>query len=348
MKQGVMLFDATLRDGSHALKHQLELPTIERYCRRVDGTGLDAVIVGHGNGLGASSLQIGLSKHDDAEMLSVARENLKKTKLGIFMIPGFGTIADNLEPAIKLGVDVFKIGAHCTEADTMQQHIQYLSKKGRDVYGVLMSSHMASNDTLFEEARKIESYGAAGVIFMDSAGALLPDKVAELVSRVSAGTRLKVGYHGHNNLGLAISNTYVALQNGAQIVDGTLRGFGAGAGNCQLEAIVAILQRMGGAKQIDLYRLMDASDEIIANELKYTKGIDGLTIISGISGVFSAFKEKVIEAAKLYNLDPRDIFVELGKKKVVGGQEDMILDVAMNLRQRRKDDPYGYLVEALL
>lgn len=348
MTDSIKLFDATLRDGSHALKHQLELSTIERFCTKVDGAGLDAVIVGHGNGLGASSIQIGISKFTDAEMLSVARRSLKKTSLGVFMIPGFGTISDNLDSAIDIGVDLFKIGSHCTEADTMQQHIEYLASKGKEVYGVLMSAHMADNGILLDEAKKVESYGAAGVIFMDSAGALLPDKVADLVSRVAGNTGLRVGYHGHNNLGLSIGNTYTALENGASIVDGTLRGFGAGAGNCQLEAIVAILQRMGKRKDVDLYRLMDVGEEIVADELKYVKGIDGITIISGVSGVFSAFKEKVLRAAELYNLDPRDIFVELGKKRVVGGQEDMILDVAMNLSQRNKKDPNDYMVESLL
>lgn len=348
MTKDLKFFDATLRDGSHALKHQLDLSVIENYCRKIDDAGLDAVIVGHGNGLGASSIQIGLSKHTDGEMLSTARRNLRKTKLGVFMIPGFGTITDNLEPAIEIGVDLFKIGSHCTEADTMQQHIEYLAGKDKEVYGVLMSSHMADNSVLLEEARKIESYGARGVIFMDSAGALLPDKVAGLVSSVADRTKLKVGYHGHNNLGLSIGNTYTALENGASIVDGTLRGFGAGAGNCQLEAIVAILQRLGVRMDVNLYRLMDVAEEIIAKGLKYVKGIDGITIISGVSGVFSAFKEKVLRAAELYKLDPRDIFVELGKKKVVGGQEDMILDVAMNLCQRRRNDPNDYMVESLL
>lgn len=348
MRDDIKIFDATLRDGSHALKHQLELSTIAKYCKGIDDAGLDVVVVGHGNGLGASSIQIGLAKFSDSEMLSTARANLKKTRLGTFMIPGFGTISDNLEPALSLGVDVFKIGSHCTEADTMQQHIEYLSKRGKETYGVLMSSHMAENDVLLEEAKKIESYGASGIIFMDSAGALLPDKVADLVSKVAGHTRLRVGYHGHNNLGLSISNTYVALENGASIVDGTLRGFGAGAGNCQLEAIVAILQKLGFSGNVNLYRLMDVAEDVVAGDFKYAKGIDGITIISGVSGVFSAFKEKVLQAARHYGLDPRDIFIELGKKKVVGGQEDMILDVAMNLKQRNKADPCGYMVESLL
>ena len=350
MNNEITIFDATLRDGSHAIKHQLELTTIEKYCKNIDNSGLDAVVVGHGNGLGASSIQVGLSKYDEKDMLKAARNNLKNTKLGIYMIPGFGTIKDNLIPAINIGVDIFKIGAHCTEADVTKEHIEFLASRGKEVYGVLMCAHMASDERLAEEAKKIESYGAKGIIFMDSAGALLPDKVKSFISlvRTSTNKSFRVGYHGHNNLGLAIGNTLVALENGADIVDGTLMGFGAGAGNCQLEAIIAILQKLGRVRDINLYKIMDVAEEIVEQELKYEKGIKELTIISGISGVFSAFKEKVYEASKIYNVDPRDIFMELGKLKVVGGQEDMIIDVAMNIRQKNKKDDTNYMVESLL
>ena len=344
----IKIFDATLRDGSHAIRHQLDLDTIARYCERIDSCKLDAVIVGHGNGLGASSIQIGLSKNTDEDMLKTARAHLKHTQLGVYMIPGFGTITDNLRPALDIGVDLFKIGCHCTEADTMAEHIQFLSRQGKETYGVLMNTHMAENDVLIEQAQKIESYGAKGVIFMDSAGALLPHKVADLISRIKKETHLLAGYHGHNNLGLAVGNSLVALDNGADIIDGTLKGFGAGAGNCQLEVIVAILQKMGKLPHINLYNLLDVAEDIVEKELKYAKGLDGITIISGVSGVFSAFKEKVKDAAKHYDLDPRDIFMELGKLKVVGGQEDMILDVAMNLKQKNKKDEADHLLESLL
>lgn len=345
----IKLFDATLRDGSHAIRHQLELSTVAAYCDKVDTCGLDTVIVGHGNGLGASSIQVGLSKNSDGDLLTVARKNLKKTRLGVYMIPGFGTIDDSLIPALDIGVDVFKIGCHCTEADTMRQHIEYLVGRGKETYGVLMSSHMAETDVLFEEVKKIESYGATGVIFMDSAGALLPDKVRELVSRAKEKTSLAIGYHGHNNLGLAVGNTLTAIECGAEIVDGTLKGFGAGAGNCQLEVIAAILNQLGYSPAVNLYQMMDVADEIVAEQLGFGKGLDGLTIISGISGVFSAFKEKVCDAARIYNLDPRDVFIELGRRKVVGGQEDMIIDVAMNLSQKKATDSVSdYMLESLL
>ena len=348
LSPNIKIFDATLRDGSHALKHQLELSTIEKYCKNIDNSGIDTVVVGHGNGLGASSIQIGLSKYSEIDMLKTARKNLNNTKLGIYMIPGFGTIKDNLEPALNIGVDVFKIGTHCTEADVMKEHIEFLKSKGKETYGVLMSTHMAPDEKLLEEAKKVESYGADGIIFMDSAGALLPDKVKNFVSLIRKNTKFQIGYHGHNNLGLSIGNTLLALENGANIVDGTAMGFGAGAGNCQIEAIIAILQKMGRLENINLYQIMDVAENVIEKELGYTKGIKELTIISGISGVFSAFKEKVNDAAKIYNVDPRDIFMELGKLKVVGGQEDMIIDVAMNLSQQKKNDATSYMMESLL
>ncbi len=344
----IKIFDSTLRDGSHALKHQLELCTIEKYCKLIDNSNLDTVIVGHGNGLGASSIQIGLSKYSDNEMLKTARKNLKNTKLGVYMIPGFGTIQDNLLPAIDIGVDVFKIGTHCTEADVMKEHIKYLVSKGKEAYGVLMCCHMATKERLLAEAKKVESYGAKGIIFMDSAGALLPEQVKSFITLIRDNTNFEIGFHGHNNLSFAVTNTMSALECGANIIDGTLMGFGAGAGNCQLEIIIAILQKNSLLKNVNLYKIMDTAEEVIEKDLNYKNGVKEITIISGISGVFSAFKEKVNEAAKIYNVDPRDIFMELGKLKVVGGQEDMIIDVAMNLSQKMKQDSTNYILESLL
>lgn len=346
----IMIFDATLRDGSHALKHQIPLEVFSDYCKEIDGIGLSAIIVGHGNGLGASSIQIGKSLCNDAQILKAARDALKKTQLGVYMIPGFGTIKDDLIPALDAGVDIFKIGSHCTEMDVTKEHIEFLTKQGKDAYGVMMSTHMATNERLLEEAQKLESYGAKGVIFMDSAGALLPNKVQNLIASVKEKTKLLVGYHGHNNLGLSVSNTLLALETGADIIDGTLKGFGAGAGNCQLEAIVAVLQKMGMLQNINLFKMMDVAEDIIVNRLKYTRGLDQLTIVSGLAGVFSAFKNKVYEAAKIYKVDPREIFIELGKRKVVAGQEDIILDVAMNLSQNKnkETDEESFIMESLL
>lgn len=253
----IKFFDATLRDGSHAIKHQFEETEIAKYCSFVDSVGLDAVIVGHGNGLGASSLQVGLSKITDHEMLQAAKSNLKRTKLGAYLIPGFGTIKDDIKPAIQCGVDIFKIGCQCTEADITRQHIEYVKSEGKEAYGVLMMYHMTTTARLLEEAQKMQSYGADGVIIMDSAGASTPELVRKTVNTLYNGLKIPIGIHTHNNIGLAVANTYIAIQEGASIVDGTTRGFGAGAGNCPLEVIIALLKKEGyNLNNLDWYEIL--------------------------------------------------------------------------------------------
>lgn len=348
MKNDLLIFDSTLRDGSHAVKHQIQTDAIEKYCSMIDDAGLYTVIVGHGNGLGASSLQVGLSRHSDTEMLNAARKYLKNTKLGVYMIPGFGTIEDNIIPALECGVELFKIGCHCTEADTTQQHIRYLNERSVEVYGILMMTHMASPERLLVEVEKMQSYGARGVILMDSAGALLPDDVKKRIRLLVENVDIRIGFHAHNNLSMAVANTLTAIEAGATIVDGTLKGFGAGAGNCQLEALIAILQKNAQCLPINLYRLMDVGEEVVKDMIGYTGGLNSTSIISGLSGVFSAFAVHVKNAAQQYGVDPRDIFVELGRRKVVGGQEDIVVDVAMNIAQNKKTDDTGYMLESLL
>lgn len=337
--KNIKIFDATLRDGSHAIKHQYTMENIESYCKAIDKAGMDAVIVGHGNGLGASSLQVGLSKLTDREMLTIAKKNLKNTKLGVYMIPGFGTIQDNLNPAIEIGAEVFKIGCQCTEADTTKQHIEYLCKKGKEVYGILMMYHMTSTERLLEEAQKMQGYGACGVIIMDSAGASTPEMVKRTIATLKDGLNIEIGFHAHNNLGLAVGNTYIAIQEGATIIDGTLRGFGAGAGNCPIEVLVALLKKEKcNLKGKDWYTMLDTSDEVVRYFDSNDKGIDSLSVVSGTAGVFSAFKVHVLRAAKEFNVDPRDIFMELGERKAMAGQEDMIVDVAADLRNKKSMD----------
>ncbi len=343
----IRFFDGTLRDGSHAIKHQLTKKTISDYCEAMDDAGMYTIVVGHGNGLGASSLQVGLSKLSDEEMLSTARNHLKHTKLGAYMIPGFGTIKDNLIPAIEIGVDLFKIGCHCTEADVTRQHIEFLREHGKEVYGVLMNYHMTSTDRLLEEAQKMQSYGAQGIILMDSAGASTPEMVKRTISTLVDSLYVLVGFHPHNNMGLAVANGYIAIQEGARIVDGTLRGFGAGAGNVQLEALSALLSKEGYELNQNLYAMMDASESIVKEAMIEDRALTDVSIVSGMAGVFSSFKTQVLATAKEYNVDPRDIFVELGKRKVVGGQEDMIVAVAEQLSHPVKKDTESYMLESL-
>lgn len=343
----IKFFDATLRDGSHAIKHQLTKSVIESYCKAIDDAGMYTVIVGHGNGLGASSLQVGFSLLSDEEMLTTARAHLNKTKLGAYLIPGFGTIKDNLIPAINNGVSLFKVGCHCTEADITRQHIEFLRESEKEVYGVLMMYHMASTEKLLEEAQKMQSYGANGVIIMDSAGASTPELVKKTIATLTDNLSIHVGFHPHNNLGLAVSNAYIAIQEGADIIDGTIRGFGAGAGNVQLEALSALLKKEGYELNQNLYRLFDISESIIKPIMSEDRSLNDLSIVSGMSGVFSAFKVHVLNASKRFNVDPRDIFMELGKRKVVAGQEDMIIKIAQELTNPIKVDSESYLLASL-
>ena len=336
MPSSIQFFDSTLRDGSHAVAHQLTVEQITTYCQQIDSAGMYVVTVGHGNGLGASSLQVGRSQTTDMEMIGAARAALTQTKLGVFLLPGFGTIKDDLEPALQAGVDIVSVAAHCTEADVTAQHIQYILNQQKEAYGVLMNYHMTSTDRLVQEAQKMQSYGVRGVLLMDSAGASTPRLVKETIVALVDQLEIPIGFHAHNNLSMAVANTLVAVQAGARIVDGTMRGFGAGAGNCQLEALAALLQKVGVPVSVDLYRMLDVSDNVVATMLmKKPQEVDAVSVVSGLSGVFSGFKVHVLRAAKEFGVDPRDIFMELGKRKVVGGQEDVVVEVAMELRKRK-------------
>jgi 4-hydroxy 2-oxovalerate aldolase len=327
----ILISDPTLRDGNHAVSHKLNLKQIATYAAAADKAKVPIVEVGHGNGLGASSLQVGLSDVTDKEMLETARENLNYSKLGIHVIPGFATIKRDLTQAIEYGVDVIRVAAHCTEADITQRHIGYVRERGKEAYGVLMMSHMASANLLVEEAQKMETYGAEGIIIMDSAGAYLPSDVTEKISALVDGLKIPVGFHAHNNLGLAIANSITAIEAGAKILDGTARGFGAGAGNAQLEALVAVLIKMGYETGIDLYSILDAADIAEKEVMPTIPVIKSESIVSGMAGVFSGFSKQVQRVALEFNVSQRDIYFELGRRKIVAGQEDIIIEVAMDL-----------------
>jgi len=329
----ITISDPTLRDGNHAVGHQLSAEQIAAYCKAADSAGVPIVEVGHGNGLGASSLQLGESKTPDHIVLKTARTNLSTSKLGVHIIPGFATIERDLKPALELGVDVVRVAAHCTEADICERHISFSRSKGVEVWGCLMMSHMISPALLLEQARKMESYGAEGIIFMDSSGHYLPDDVQQRVELLSAELCIAVGFHAHNNLGMAIANSITAAEAGATLLDGCARGFGAGAGNAQLEVLVAVLERLGYLTGIDLYKILDAADLAEQILLQETPSISSVSVVSGMAGVFSGFIKPVSRIAKEFNVDSRDIFFELGRRKVVAGQEDIILEVAKELSQ---------------
>jgi len=329
----VMICDSTLRDGSHACGHQISGVQISRYADACEAAGVDYLEVGHGNGLGASSLQVGESLVPESQMLSLARERLRETKLSVHVIPGFATINREIVNAIQVGVDLFRIGCHCTEADTTQKHIGFVRGEGRSAWGVLMMSHMASGDVLLEESKKMQSYGAQGIVLMDSAGSYLTDDVRKKVGLLVSNLEVPVGFHAHNNLGLSVANSLAALEVGARILDGTSKGFGAGAGNAPLELLAAAMSKLNVNTRLKLYQVLDAAElasELFAGKLPHD---DSVTIVSGLCGVFSGFAKPVKRIAEQYHLDPRDILAELGRRKAVGGQEDLILEVATVLRK---------------
>lgn len=325
----IIISDTTLRDGNHVINHKITKEQIRQYCQRAESAGIDIVEIGHGNGLGASSLQLGVGDIPDRVMLRMARNNLKtRTKLGIHIIPGFGTIENDLRVAIEEGVDVVRVASHCTEADTTQNQIKYARANGKITYGALMMSHMASKDRLLEESNKMIDYGATGIILMDSAGAYLIEDVKAKVSYLCENTNVLIGFHAHNNLGLAVANSLTAVTYGAKIIDATINGFGAGAGNTPLELLVAVLTKANYNINTKLYDILELS-EYSSNKLSFDKpSLDQTSIISGLYGVFSGFKRHVIRISKKFGLDPKDIYKELGKRNIIAGQEDMIIEVA--------------------
>lgn len=327
----ILITDPTLRDGNHAVAHQLSAKQVAIYATAADKAGIPMVEVGHGNGLGASSLQVGESLETDEVLLTTARKHLTNSKLSIHVIPGFATIERDLKKALEIGVDVVRVACHCTEADITQRHIGFAREKGKEAYGVLMMSHMATADVLLEEAKKMELYGAEAIVIMDSAGAYLPSDVSDRITTLVEGLSVPVGFHGHNNLGMGIANSIAAIEAGAKILDGTAKGFGAGAGNAQIEILIAVLEKMGYDTGIDLYKVLDAVDIAEKEIMPFVPIIKSESVVSGLAGVFSGFAKHVTRISKEYNVDPRDVYFELGKRKVVAGQEDLIIEVVMDL-----------------
>ncbi len=336
--KSVVISDSTLRDGNHAIKHQLSADDIKWYAKAIDEVGIDIVEVGHGNGLGASSLQLGEARVSDVDALKVAREELKRTKLGVHIIPGFGCVDTHLASAIDEGVDVVRVASHCTEADTTQSHIAFARKKGVEVVGVLMMSHMASKETLLVEASKMHQYGAEAIVIMDSAGYYLPANVTERVSYLVEGLSIPVGFHAHNNLDMAVANSLSAIEAGASIIDATICGFGAGAGNTPLESLIAVCQKMGMLRSICFAQLLDVAAYSRSTFATGSSDTKELSVMSGLHGVFSGFLLPVKKAAEDFNVAALDIFRRLGEKKVVAGQEDLIIEAAEFLQYNKEGE----------
>lgn len=336
LNKKILISDPTLRDGNHAISHQLSIKQISEYCKAAEKAGVPIVEVGHGNGLGASSLNVGIAVISDKQMLTTARKHLRNSKLGIHVIPGFATIDKDLKKAIDYGVDVFRIASHCSEADITENHISYCSRIGKTVFGVLMMSHMLDEKGLLEQGLKMQDYGAEGLILMDSSGNYLPADVTKKVSYLVKNLNIPIGFHAHNNLGMGIANSIAAVEAGAKILDGCARGFGAGPGNAQLEVLIAVLDRMGYETGIDLYKILEASDIAESKLMKHVPITNSTSIVSGLSGVFAGFLKPVNRAAAEFNVDPRDLFFNLGQRGVVAGQEDLIIEEAKKLQKKLK------------
>jgi len=324
----VKIFDSTLRDGNHSVRHQITKTQIKNYACLAERASIPIIVVGHGNGLGASSIHLGTSKVTDRDMLKTAKKEIRKNCLATFVLPGFATLKD-IDMAISEGVDVFQIASHCTEATVTKQYIEYAKSKGKEVYGVLMMSHMAESIVISEQAGLMRDYGAKGIFLMDSAGALLEGDVGARIHHLDL-FDIKSGFHPHNNLGLAVANGIAAVEAGATMIDGTTRGLGAGAGNCPLEVLVPVLHKMGYTTGIDEEKLFEAA-EYIRSQFP-PQDLTPLSITSGLNGVFSGFKPHVERASKKYGVSGHKIFKELGKRKTVAGQEDQIIQVAKELK----------------
>ncbi len=333
----VTLHDMSLRDGMHAKQHQISLDEMVAIATGLDEAGIPLIEVTHGDGLGGTSLNYGFPAHSDEEYLSAVIPKLKQAKVSALLIPGIGTV-DHLKMAYDHGVTTIRVATHCTEADVSEQHIKAAKAMGLDTVGFLMMAHMISAEELVVQAKLMESYGANCIYCTDSAGYMLPEHVTERIAllRSELKPETEIGFHGHHNLGMSISNSLAAMEAGATRIDGSVAGLGAGAGNTPLEVFTAVLDRMDVDHGIDLYKIMDVAEDIVTPMMDQPIRIDRDALTLGYAGVYSSFLLFAQRAEKKYGVPARDILLELGRQKTVGGQEDMIDDTAMTMAKALK------------
>jgi len=329
------IVDTTLRDGSHAIAHQYRLDQAVRIGEALDRAGVWAIAVGHGDGLGASSIQYGLPLHSDEELLAAVAGVARDAEVAIAVLPGIGTKRD-LEAARDAGATVARISTVCTEADIGIQHLRLARELGMIAHSHLNTAHLLDVTGLVEQARIVVDAGSTGIFIVDSAGALLTDDVRRRIAalREAFPPEVEIGMHEHNNLSLAVANSAAAVEEGATLIDTSLAGLGAGAGNCQTEALIAVLERMGIDTGIDLWALQDVADEIVRGEVMQRPIVlDRLSITMGYASVPASYLLHAIRAGERFGLDPREIIVELGRRRVVVGQEDAIIGIAAEMAQ---------------